>query len=115
MNRKEKTSDEVKENVFSTGYPKGKIHFIEGKVEDTIPTNIPNEIALLRLDTGWYESYKHVMAHLFPLLRQDGVIIIDDYGQWEGARRAIDEYISDNNIRILLNRIDVTGRIAIKI
>lgn len=106
--------DEVKENVFTTGYPKGKIHFIKGKVEDTIPTKIPNEIALLRLDTDWYESTKHEMTHLFPLLKQNGVLVIDDYGHWEGARKAIDEYISDNNIRILLNRIDYTGRIAIK-
>ena len=106
--------DEVKENVFSTEYPKGKIHFIRGKVEDTIPTNLPNEIALLRLDTDWYESTKHEMTHLFPLLKQNGVLIIDDYGHWEGARKAIDEYISDKNIHILLNRIDYTGRIAIK-
>lgn len=106
--------NEVKENVFSTGYPKGKTHFIKGKVEDTIPTNIPNEIALLRLDTDWYESTKHEMTHLFPLLKQNGVLIIDDYGHWEGARKAIDEYISDNNICILLNRIDYSGRIALK-
>ncbi len=106
---------EVKENLFTTGYPKGKIHFIKGKVEDTIPTKVPNGIAVLRLDTDWYESIKHEMTHLFPLLKQNGVLIIDDYGYWEGARKAIDEYISDNNIRILLNRIDYTGRIAIKI
>lgn len=107
--------DEVKENVFSTGYPKENIHFIKGKVEETIPRNIPTEIALLRLDTDWYESTKHEMVHLFPLLKQNGVLIVDDYGHWEGARKAIDEYISDNNIRILLNRIDYTGRIALKI
>ncbi len=106
---------EVKENLFTTGYPKGKIHFIEGKVENTIPTEIPNKIALLRLDTDWYESTKHEMTHLFPLLKQNGVLVIDDYGYWEGARKAIDEYISDNSIRILLHRIDYTGRIAIKI
>ncbi len=106
--------DEVKKNVFTTGYPKGKIHFIKGKVEDTIPRKIPNEFALLRLDTDWYESTKHEITHLFPFLKQNGVLVIDDYGHWEGARKAIDEYFSDNNIRILLNRIDFTGRIAIK-
>lgn len=106
--------DEVKENVFSTGYPKDKIHFIEGKVENTIPLNMPRKIALLRLDTDWYESTKHELIHLFPLLQPNGVLIIDDYGHWEGARKAVDEYISGNNICILLNRIDYTGRIAIK-
>ncbi len=106
--------NEVKDNMFSTGYPIEKIHFIEGKVEKTIPENIPNEIALLRLDTDWYESTKHELIHLFPLLQLYGVLIIDDYGHWKGTKRAVDEYISDMNIRILLNRIDYTGRIAIK-
>lgn len=107
--------DEVTNNVLSIGYPKEKIKFIEGKVEETIPKVIPDEIALLRLDTDWYESTKHEMIHLFPLLKQGGVLIIDDYGHWEGARKAIDEYIAENNIRILLNRIDYTGRVALKL
>jgi len=106
--------EEVKQNAFSTGYNKDKIHFIKGKVEDTIPENMPQSIAILRLDTDWYESTKHELIHLFPLLQPNGVLIIDDYGHWQGARKAVDEYISDNNIRILLNRIDYSGRIGIK-
>jgi len=107
--------EEVKENMFSTCYPKEKIHFIQGKVEETIPKNLPTEISLLRLDTDWYESTKHELIHLFPLLKPNGVLIIDDYGCWKGARKAVDEYISDNNIQILLNRTDYTGRIAVKL
>lgn len=106
--------EEVKENMFSTGYPKEKIHFVEGQVEETIPDCIPDSIAILRLDTDWYESTKHELAHLFPRLKSNGVLIVDDYGHWKGARKAVDEYISENNIRILLNRIDYTGRIAVK-
>ena len=68
----------------------------------------------MRLDTDWYESTKHELIHLFPKISKGGVLIIDDYGFWEGARKAVDEYISENNIQILLNRIDNTGRIAIK-
>jgi hypothetical protein len=83
-------------------------------VEDTIPANLPGEIAILRLDTDWYESTKHEMEHLFPLLVRGGVLIIDDYGHWQGARKAIDEYLTENSITILLNRIDYTGRIGIK-
>lgn len=106
--------EEVKKNVLNTGYNKESLFFIEGKVEDTIPKNIPEEIAILRLDTDWYESTKHELTHLFPLLKPNGILIIDDYGHWEGARKAVDEYIKDNNIHILLNRIDYTGRIAVK-
>jgi O-methyltransferase len=106
--------EEVKQNIESTNYPAQRIHYIKGKVEDTIPATMPGEIALLRLDTDWYESTKHEMIHLFPKLKKGGVLIIDDFGHWEGAKKAIVEYIEENKIQILLNRLDETGRIAIK-
>lgn len=107
--------DEVRENMLGTGYDMDKIHLIEGRVEETIPDHMPKDIALLRLDTDWYESTKHELTHLFPLLQPHGVLIVDDYGHWAGARKAVDEYISENNIRVLLSRIDRSGRLAIKI
>ena len=109
------TLDEVKQNISRIGYNENRISFIKGKVEDTIPGNMPPRIALLRLDTDWYESTKHELFHLFPLLQPKGVLIIDDYGHWQGARKAVDEFILDKNINILLNRIDYSGRIGIKI
>jgi len=107
--------DEVKENLYSTAYPKENIIFVKGKVEETIPKTIPGKIALLRLDTDWYESTKHELQHLYPLLSKNGVLIIDDYGHWLGCRKAADEYFLAQNINPLLNRIDYTGRIMIKI
>jgi O-methyltransferase len=106
--------DEVKTNLLSTGYPSEKLFFVKGKVEDTIPASLPSKISLLRLDTDWYESTYHEFVHLFPLLSQNGVLIIDDYGHWKGAREATDKYFREKNIKILLNRIDYTGRIGIK-
>lgn len=106
---------EVKSNVFSTGYPKDNFVFVSGKVEDTIPKTVPSKIALLRLDTDWYESTKHGLIHLFPILVRNGVLIIDDYGCFAGSKRATDEYFSVNKISILLNRIDPTGRIGVKL
>lgn len=106
--------EEVRKNLRSTGYPEEKLRFIQGKVEDTIPDRVPEKIALLRLDTDWYESTRHELIHLFPRLSKRGVLIIDDYGYWQGARRAVDEYIEENDIHIFLSRIDHAGRIAIK-
>jgi O-methyltransferase len=106
--------DQVKEVLRGTGYPLERIHFVPGKVEDTIPGAAPASISLLRLDTDWYESTKHELVHLFPRLARNGVIIIDDYGHWKGSRQACDEYFADKNISILLNRIDYTGRMALK-
>jgi len=106
--------DDVRKVLYDTGYPKEKIHFIRGKVEDTVPGSAPAAIALLRLDTDWYESTKHELEHLYPRLAQAGVIIIDDYGHWLGSRQACDEYFAEKRIPLLLNRIDYTGRIAVK-
>jgi O-methyltransferase len=104
----------VRENVLGTGYPADRIHFVRGPVEETIPGTIPGRLALLRLDTDWYESTRHELEHLYPLLSSGGVLIVDDYGHWEGCRRAVDEYFASVGDPVLLNRIDYTGRVAVK-
>lgn len=105
--------NDVKNNMALTGYNSANIHYVKGKVEDTIPQHLPtNDIALLRLDTDFYESTAHELKHLYPMLVRSGVLIIDDYGHWEGCKKAVDEYFVTTPI--LLNRIDYTGRIAIK-
>jgi O-methyltransferase len=105
---------DVQRNLYSTGYPKARLHFVKGKVEDTIPSSAPAQIALLRLDTDWYESTAHELLHLYPSVVPNGVIIIDDYGHWLGARKAVDEYFARQPFKPFLNRIDYTGRLIIK-
>ena len=107
--------DQVKKAVFSTGYTKEKFHFIKGKVEDTLQKQAPQKISLLRLDTDWYESTKNELIYLFPRLAKGGVLIIDDYGYWTGSKKAVDEYFNEKNIPFLINRIDSSGRIGVKI
>jgi hypothetical protein len=104
----------VRETVLSTGYPEERVHIVKGPVEDTIPGHAPGPLALLRLDTDWYESTRHELIHMYPSLADGGVLIIDDYGHWQGARQAVDEYFAGQAPPVLLNRIDYTGRIAIK-
>jgi O-methyltransferase len=106
--------EEVRANLARTGHPAERAVLVQGKVEDTIPATIPERIALLRLDTDWYESTRHELEHLYPRLVPGGVLIIDDYGYWKGARQAVDEYFARTGEPLLLNRIDFTGRIAIK-
>ena len=105
--------EEVKANMERTGYPAEKIIMVKGKAEDTLPGTLPSKISLLRLDTDWYESTKHELQHLYPLLVKNGVLIVDDYGAWQGARKAVDEYFKDIP-NVFLGRIDYTGRIVIK-
>jgi O-methyltransferase len=107
--------DDVRANLASTNYPANYFRLIRGRVEDTIPREAPPEIAVLRLDTDWYESTLHELIHLYPKLSVGGVLIIDDYGYWEGSRKAVDQYVEDHHIPIFLQRIDYTGRIGVKL
>src|SRR5690606_10216352 len=79
--------------------PGARFHLIKGKVEETIPRTLPGKTALLRLDTDWYDSTIHELSHLFPLLQERGFLIVDDYGAWVGARKAVDEYFDAHGLR----------------
>lgn len=107
--------EDVKNAMYLTKYPREHLLFVKGKVEDTVPNTIPEKVALLRLDTVWYESTYHELKHLLPRLSPNGVLILDDYGHQRGVREAVDKYIRENAVEILLNRIDYTGRIGIKV
>jgi hypothetical protein len=108
------SQSEVERNMAATGYPAERCHFVAGMVEDTIPAAAPERIALLRLDTDWYESTRHELEHLWDRLVPGGVLIIDDYGHWQGARKAVDEFFAGRADSPLLARVDYTGRIAVK-
>ncbi|MFQ6539995.1 MULTISPECIES: TylF/MycF/NovP-related O-methyltransferase [Aphanothece] len=104
--------EEVRENVLGTGYPENKIHFVKGNVEETLPRVLPGAISLLRLDTDFYLSTKQELLYLYPLLAQCGVLIVDDYGHWQGQKKAVDEFFMGQPI--LFNRIDHAARLLIK-
>jgi len=106
--------EDVKRRFLEAGLLDDSVHFIEGPVEETLPEQGPaGPIAILRLDTDWYSSTKAELEHLYPLLSPGGVLIIDDYGTYDGARKATEEYF---RIRpVLLVPIDMDCRVAIKV
>jgi len=107
--------EQVKENLAGVDYPQELLRFIPGDVAETLHQSAPRKIALLRLDTDWYASTKVELELLYPRLVAGGVLIIDDYGHFEGARQAVDEYFArEDTAPVLFNRLDYTGRIALK-
>ena len=108
------TLDEVKQNLAKTNYPSQNTFYFKGKVEDTLPEPSLGKISLLRLDTDWYESTRHELETLYDRLVTGGVLIIDDYGHWSGSRKAVDEFIAARKLKLFFNRMDYTGRLAIK-
>lgn len=102
--------EEVRENLLESGYPQEKLVFIRGDVVETLKRRTPDKIAILRLDTDWYESTRAEIEALMPKMAPGGVVIIDDYGDWEGARKAVDEFLLNLSPRPFVHRIDHTGR-----
>jgi O-methyltransferase len=105
--------EDVQAGFEGVPYPSERVHYVQGKVEDTIPAQAPESIGLLRLDTDWYESTRHELEHLYDRLVPGGVLIIDDYGWWQGSRQATEEFLETTGARLMLVRAG-TGRIAIK-
>ena len=90
----------VKNKLNSKGYPENKLHYIVGDVMETLKhkNNIPEKIAVLRLDTDWYESSKYELEQMYHNVVYGGLIIFDDYYHWEGQRKATDEFFKKNNM-----------------
>jgi hypothetical protein len=108
--------EQVQRNLADIGVDLSNCRFIVGDVSKTLVSQaLPKKIALLRLDTDWYESTMVELEVLFPKLTVGGVLIIDDYGDWEGSRKAVEEYFRKQKARPLLIPLDHTGRICIKI
>ncbi|MFI8438719.1 TylF/MycF/NovP-related O-methyltransferase [Streptomyces sp. NPDC079020] len=105
--------EDVMAGFGTVPYPKNRIHYVRGRVEDTLPANAPEQISILRLDTDWYASTRHELEHLYSRLVSGGVLLIDDYGYWQGSRQAVDEFLEKTGERLLLLRMD-EGRIAVK-
>ena len=105
--------EDVQAGFENVPYPKERVHYVQGRVEDTVPAQAPEQIAILRLDTDWYASTKHELEHLYSRLVSGGVLLIDDYGYWQGSRQAVDEFLDKTGERLLLLRMD-EGRIAVK-
>ena len=105
--------EDVVSGMELTEYPTTHLNYVKGLVEDTLPKNSPEKISILRVDTDWYSSTKHILNSLFEKVVSGGVVIFDDYESWEGARTAINEFFNEQGIIPLLIRLD-KGRVYLK-
>ena len=107
------TLEEVQELFDKLGI-RGRARFVKGLFQATVPRSTIGPIAVLHLDGDWYESVRVCLDYLYDRVSPGGVIQIDDYGHWEGARAAVDDFLSARAIRACLRRLDYTGRQMIK-
>lgn len=88
-----------------------RIVIVKGDVLETLknPSNIPDQISILRLDTDWYESTKFELETLYEKLVPGGYLIIDDYGHWDGCRKAVNEFFGEEFVSQNFTKLDYTG------
>jgi hypothetical protein len=106
---------DVMHNFEHLGLSKN-IYYIQGDVRETlsVPDNLPKKISVLRLDTDWFDSSYAELKTLYPLLSGGGVLMLDDYGKWSGAKKAADTYFDEINEKSCFYFIDEAGRFHIK-
>jgi len=111
--------DEVRGNCCDAKLDMSAVHFVQGDVTKTLQdkANLPAQISVLRLDTDFYDSTKAELDVLYPRLSIGGSILLDDYGHWEGAKQAVEEYFAalPPPRRPLLQLTDYTGRMGVKV
>lgn len=105
----------VARNIDKVNYDRSLIHFVQGDVCQTLlnSSNIPDEIAVLRLDTDWYDSTKVELDMLYPKLTVGGYLIVDDYFAWRGSRNATDEFLKDHQHELVQIDLKLTGNIFV--
>ena len=105
------TLEDVNNNMLLTGFSEDRFRLIKGLVEDTLPAQAPETISLLRLDTDWYQSTRHELECLVPRMPKGGIVLVDDYGHWQGSKQAVDEFLAQYAIKPFLHRIDYASRL----
>jgi hypothetical protein len=105
--------DEVK-SLFQKLRIQEMARLVKGRFQDTLPRTDTGPISLLHLDGDWYESTKCCLDYLYDKVSPGGLIQIDDWGYWAGARKATAEFLDARAIETPLIYIDESGRKLIK-
>lgn len=104
--------EEVERLLFTTlGLDRSRVIVRKGWFHETLPAARPEigPIAVLRLDGDWYESTKACLEALYGSVVPGGWVILDDYGTWEGCRRAADGFLAARGEAPELRWIDASG------
>jgi O-methyltransferase len=105
---------DVLEILRDTGARSDEFVIVEGLFEDTFQKELPEQVALLHCDADWYDSVSIVLESFYPLISEGGCVILDDFGFWEGCRRAFYDFCQKQGERPLLERVGITQAFWIK-
>jgi O-methyltransferase len=96
--------EEFMELINQQGAPPDRVSVHKGWFHDTVPNCANEPLAVLRLDGDWYESTMICLEHLFPRVEYGGIIIVDDYADWDGCARAVHDYLARTQSAVRIER-----------
>ena len=90
---------------------KNLIKPVVGLFQETLPITKDQigKIGLLHLDGDWYDSTKAILENLFENASPGAYMQVDDYGHWDGCKKAVDEYLLQKGVQPVSHAIDGTG------
>jgi hypothetical protein len=101
--------DEVRRNFERFGLLDEQVRFLKGWFHESLPAAPIEQLAVLRIDCDLYESTHDVLTSLYRRVSPGGFVIVDDYLDWQGCRRAVDEFRAASGISAPLVPIDCNG------
>ncbi len=101
--------EKVKSNFERFDLLDNQVQFLKGWFCDTLPKAPIDQLAILRLDGDLYSSTMDSLRNLYHRVSPGGYVIVDDYFAWHGCRRAVDEFLKENNLNVDIQQVDWTG------
>ena len=97
-------SIEQLQQVMEMKQANSNVELVAGNINETVPKFVQDNphirFSMIHLDVDLYEPSRTTMEHLFPLLSVGGILVLDDYGIWEGETKAVDEYLDGMSYKI---------------
>lgn len=106
--------EKVKEAMEIAHFPKERYLIQKGWFADTFQEPLPEMISFLHIDSDWYDSVMLCLDTFYDLVSTGGIILLDDFGHWEGCREAFYDFAQKRGIKPLLERFGHTQAFWVK-
>eukprot|EP00747_Dinoflagellata_sp_TGD_P028147 gnl/TRDRNA2_/TRDRNA2_133069_c0_seq1.p1 gnl/TRDRNA2_/TRDRNA2_133069_c0~~gnl/TRDRNA2_/TRDRNA2_133069_c0_seq1.p1 ORF type:complete len:168 (+),score=22.51 gnl/TRDRNA2_/TRDRNA2_133069_c0_seq1:156-659(+) len=78
--------------------------FRKGWFNETFKLPRPPQVSFLHVDGDWYQSVLDTLETFYDDVSVGGIILLDDFGYWEGARLAFFDFCASRRLAPVVER-----------